>query len=150
MLVFDASAAVKWFKLNEVGSDDALALLAQAAEVDIWLPDNCAHEVLQQVARLFGAEAVPEAWDRLRSAHVSVAHLDGRLIAEAALVSAEYGCAYYDALAPALARILGATLVSADRRAHRTFPGVMLLDEVGVDAGFATDTGRRVLEGTEW
>jgi predicted nucleic acid-binding protein len=37
------------------------------------------------------------------------------------------GCTFYDALAPALATIHGATLSSADRRAHGGFEGVVLL-----------------------
>jgi predicted nucleic acid-binding protein len=127
MLVFDASAAVKWFKPGESGAQRSLELLTDSGGMDVWLPDNCAHEVLQQVARLLGPEAVPEAWDWLALAHVTIAHVDGQLVAQAALTAAQLGCTYYDALAPALANLLGGTLVSADKRAHGAVPGVILL-----------------------
>ena len=127
MLVFDASAAVKWFRPDEAGAEVALGLLLNAEGADVWLPDNCVHEVMRCVAQRMSPEAMPEAWDWLMRAHVSIGHLDRYLIATAAQVQAELGCTYYDALAPALARLLGGTLVSADRRAHAAFPEVLLL-----------------------
>ena len=127
MLVFDASSAMKWFR-EEAGSDAAWDLLgSEHAEGGVWLPDNCAHEVLAVVCRRNGAGRAVLAWEAMAEAGVLIAHIDGSLVAEAAVVSSDLGCSCYYALAPAVARMLGATLVSADRRAHGSFPGVRLI-----------------------
>jgi predicted nucleic acid-binding protein len=127
MLVFDASAAVKWFRPGEAGAELALNLLMNAEGADVWLPDNGVHEVMRCVAQRMSPEATAEAWDWLMRSHVSIGHIDRDLIAAATQVQAELGCTYYDALAPALAQLLGGTLVSADRKAHAAFPEVLLL-----------------------
>lgn len=127
MLVFDASAAVKWFRPHEAGSERAIELLIESAETGAWLPDNAVHEVLNHVGRTMGPQAVPEAWSWIRAANVVVAGIDTPMVLEAAAVAREFGCTHYDALAPALARRLGATLVSGDRRAHGRFPGVEIV-----------------------
>lgn len=127
MLVFDASAAVKWFR-DEAGSDLARdLLLADAASDGVWMPDNCVHEVLAVVRRRAGWSVMAAAWRVMADAGVTVVHADESLVVEAARVGMELGCTYYDALAPAVARMVGATLVSADGRAHAAFPGVLLL-----------------------
>jgi predicted nucleic acid-binding protein len=53
--------------------------------------------------------------------------LSDRVVREALVQCRVLGCTFYDALAPALATIHGATLSSADRRAHGGFEGVVLL-----------------------
>jgi predicted nucleic acid-binding protein len=63
----------------------------------------------------------------MRQAGVTVACVDDELVTEALLVADELRCDYYDALAPALAQLLGGTLVSADRKAHGAVRGVVLL-----------------------
>jgi hypothetical protein len=50
------------------------------------------------------------------------------VIAEAARQCDALGCSFYDALAPACAVLLDATLASADARAHGAFPGVHLIE----------------------
>lgn len=127
MLVFDASAAVKWFR-DEVDSDVARALLASDEALDgVWLPDNCAHEVLSVVRREAGSQAMAIAWGAMMEAGVRIAHIDESLVAQAAAIGLEFGCTHYDALAPAVARMLGGILVSSDERAHAGFPGVRLI-----------------------
>jgi len=127
MLVFDASAAVKWFR-DEVGSDLARGLLLADAAIDgVWMPDNCVHEVLAVVRRCAGWGAMAAAWRAMAEAGVTIVHADESLVAEAARVGMELGCTYYDALAPAVAGMVGATLVSADSRAHVAVPGVLLI-----------------------
>jgi len=125
-LVFDASAAVKWFRPQEVGATAARSMLEDSTS-DVWLPDNCVHEIVHAVARRRSAAAATGVWDALAAADVLLGRVDGELVTEALVVSQELGCDYYDALAPALARLLGGTLVSADRRAHSGFPGVLLV-----------------------
>lgn len=129
MLVFDASAAVKWFR-DEVDSDAARDLLgSEEARDGVCLPDNCLHEVIAVVCRSQGEEVAVAAWEAMVEAGVAVAHVDGSLVSEALAAKKDLSCSYYDALAPAVARVLGATLVSADRKAHATLPGVLLLGE---------------------
>jgi predicted nucleic acid-binding protein len=60
---------------------------------------------------------------RLQGIHRST----NEVVREAAVQCELLGCSFYDALAPALAVLLGATLVSADARAHSRFPGVRLI-----------------------
>lgn len=125
-LVFDASAAVKWFRRNEGGADESAALL-DSSESEIWLPDNGLHEVVNAVRLRRGAVLASQCWSALEDAGVILGRADEQLVATALVVADELGCDYYDALAPALARLLGATLVSADRRAHGGFGDVVIV-----------------------
>ncbi len=127
IVVLDASVGVKWFK-NEAGSSAARDLLSR-------------HEMGQfriVVSALFMAEVVSVAtrrdpqlgravWSLLRSADLTVLSLDDAAADAAFEQCGVLGCDFYDALAPALATILGATLYSADAKAHARFPGVQLL-----------------------
>ena len=61
-------------------------------------------------------------------AGVDVVPLTDEVVREAAAQCGALGCSFYDALAPACAVLLGATLVSADARAHSAFPGVRLIE----------------------
>ncbi len=125
-LVFDASAAVKWFRPQEPGAAAARSLLEDPA-ADVWLPDNVVHEVVRSVAARRGVDAAVRVWDALATAGVLVGRVDAELVNTALRVSEEFGCTYYDALAPALARLVGGTLVSADRRAHAGIPGALIV-----------------------
>lgn len=129
MLVLDASVGVKWF-LSEAGSERAYELLEQSAagEVDLVVPVHFLHEVLAVVRRDFGPDGIVPAWEHLKDAGLEVAALSDDVVEEAARQCSELGCALYDALAPAVSVLLGATLVSADARAHGGVPGVELLD----------------------
>jgi hypothetical protein len=51
------------------------------------------------------------------------------VVREAARQCDLLGCSFYDALAPACASLLDATLASADVRAHGAYPGVELVEE---------------------
>lgn len=91
------------------------------------MPDNCVHEVLAVVRRGVGWGVMVAAWRVMAEAGITVIHADESLVAEAARVGMELGCTYYDALAPAVVRMVRATLVSADGRAHAAVPGVLLV-----------------------
>jgi len=65
---------------------------------------------------------------RPKAADLTVIGLDDEVAAAAFEQCRILGCSFYDALAPALAVLLGATLYSADKRAHDRYPGVVVLD----------------------
>ncbi|MRS11716.1 MAG: PIN domain-containing protein [Actinobacteria bacterium] len=127
-IVLDASVGVKWLK-SEAGSDEARALLTDAAEgeVRIVVPAVFPHEVLDVARRRRGHRVAREFWARLHALGVLVAGADFELI-QATLATAEaLECTVYDAAAPALAARLGCELYSADASAHAGVPGVRLI-----------------------
>lgn len=128
-VVLDASLGVKWFK-PEAGSASAIELLGRAASGEFALaaPTHFVHEVLSVVRRYYSATDVVPAWRLIAASGVSIIPLTPEVIAEAAHQCEALGCSFYDALAPACAVLLGATLASADARAHAGFPGVLLID----------------------
>lgn len=128
-IVLDASIGVKWFK-EERGSDVARRLYAQAMQGEIRLaaPTHFVHETLAVVQRKKEARAILEAWELIAASGISIVPLTPEVIAEAAHQCDTLGCSFYDALAPACAVLLGATLASADVRAHGAFPGVLLIE----------------------
>jgi predicted nucleic acid-binding protein len=127
-VVLDASVGVKWF-VAEAGSDRAYGLLEQCAdgEIDMVVPVHFVHEVLAVVRRDFGPEGIVPAWEHMKGAGLQVVALTDDVVGEAAKQCEELACALYDALAPAVAALLGATLVSADAKAHRGVHGVELM-----------------------
>lgn len=127
-VVLDASVGVKWFK-PERGSEAALDVLTEALEgrVSLTAAVHFAHEVLSVVRRHYTPADVVSAWERLADAGVTLVPLTGDVVAEAAAQCEALGCSFYDALAPALASLLDATLVSADASAHGGYPGVRLI-----------------------
>jgi len=128
LFVLDASVGVKWFK-NEPGSGRARAIYLEAAsgEIALAVPTHFVHEVLAVVQREMSARAIPEGWRHIQASGVAVLPLSDEVVAEAALQCDALGCSFYDALAPACASLLGATLASADERAHGAYPGVHLI-----------------------
>jgi predicted nucleic acid-binding protein len=126
--VLDASVGVKWFK-PEVHQAEALSLLARAVsgEIAIAVPTHFVHEVLSVVRRHYTPHDIVPAWERLKASGVAVLPLSDEVVAEAAAQCEVLGCSFYDALAPACASLLGATLASADERAHGAYPGVCLV-----------------------
>jgi len=128
-VVLDASVGVKWFK-REKGSDIARDLYAraQASEVRLAAATHFVHEVLAAVKRESGARAVMEAWDVIQATGITVLPLTTEVIAEAAAQCESLGCSFYDAIAPACAVLLDATLASADARAHGAYPDVLLIE----------------------
>ncbi|NTU71938.1 MAG: type II toxin-antitoxin system VapC family toxin [Coriobacteriia bacterium] len=128
ILVLDASVGVKWIK-PEAGRDAALGLLRAHREgsVRIVVAALFHHEVVAVSVRHGGPRMGRDTWRALTSAGLTTIALDDRL-AEVALAQCELlGCTFYDALAPAIAAELGATLCSADSRAHARVEGVELL-----------------------
>lgn len=129
LVVADASVAAKWFK-DERGSAEALALLDRhgAGEVDIHMPEQCVGEVLAVVARSVDASAAVRAWVALDMAGIERHGFSDELLHETRRQMELLGCVFYDALAPALASVMGAELFSADRFAHARYPGVLLVE----------------------
>lgn len=130
VLVLDASVGVKWFK-HEYGDEAALEMLRSTAADDLTIvvPTHFVHEVLSFVLCHFSDADIVPAWEQLVESGITVIPLTDEVVREAALQCSALGCAFYDALAPACAALLGATLVSADARAHRRYPGVRLIGE---------------------
>jgi len=128
LAVLDASAGVKWIR-SEIGSEQARALLSshRAGELRIVVPSLFMHEVVGVAVRHLGVDIGERTWETLLDADLTVLGLDDTL-ARAALDQCRLlGCSFYDALAPALADQLDATLYSADARAHARFDGVVLI-----------------------
>jgi predicted nucleic acid-binding protein len=128
LAVLDASAGVKWIR-SETGSEQARALLSshRAGELRIVVPSLFMHEVVGVAVRHLGVDIGERTWETLLDADLTVLGLDDTL-ARAALDQCRLlGCSFYDALAPALADQLDATLYSADARAHARFDGVVLI-----------------------
>jgi predicted nucleic acid-binding protein len=128
--VLDASVGVKWFR-RESGSAAAAQLQQRAilGEVQLAAPVHFVHEVLSTVNREKIGGAVLDAWERIKASGVTIIPLTDEVVAEAVRQSDSLGCSFYDALAPACAVLLDATLASADRRAHGAFPDVLLIEE---------------------
>lgn len=128
LVVLDSSVGVKWMK-PEAGRDEAVALLEAHRDgtVRIVVASHFAHEVVAVAVRRGGAALGRSAWDGLVGAQLTTVGLDSRLASAAFEQCDRLGCSFYDALAPALASELGATLVSADARAHSRFDGVRLI-----------------------
>jgi predicted nucleic acid-binding protein len=127
-IVLDASVGVKWIK-PEPGRDEALALLRDHRDglVRIVVPELFLHEVVAVAVRHGGAQLGRQTWRSLAAAGLTTVGLDDRLAEAALRTCEELGCSFYDALAPAVARELGATLYSADARAHANIEGVRLI-----------------------
>ena len=128
ILVLDASVGVKWFR-DEEGSAEARQLLGDQRESNVMLhaPAHFAVEVLSVVNRSFGSAAIISAGELLVLSGIEFHSLTPEVVGEAARQCVLLGCSFYDALAPALAVLLGGELCSADRRAHEAFAGVRLL-----------------------
>lgn len=126
--VLDASVAVKWIR-SEAGSVEARELLRRhvLGELRIWMPEQCVAELLAVTTRTAGPQPAGEMWRRVRESKIAVAPLHDDLVERAVSVCARTGCTFYDALAPSLSELLGVRLVSADRRAHGDWPGVLML-----------------------
>jgi predicted nucleic acid-binding protein len=127
-VVLDASVGALWF-CGAPSSVEALALLQDlaAGRLELVIPSHFIDEVLETVKRDLGPGGVVPAWDSLVDLDLAVVPLGDDVVGEAARQSGALGCPFADALSPAVAVLLGAPLVSANRRAHAGFPGVRLL-----------------------
>ena len=128
LAVLDSSVGVKWIK-PEPGRDEALALLEDHREGTIRLvvAAHFVHEVVGVAVRHGGPHLGERVWAGLRNADLTVIGLDDAFAGDAFDQCRMLGCSFYDALAPALADRLEATLYSADARAHARFDGVVML-----------------------
>ena len=106
-----------------------MSLLERSANGEFALaaPTHFVHEVLSVVRRHYSPVDVVSAWDRIVAVGITIVPLTGEVVAEAAAQCEALGCSFYDALAPACASLLGATLASADARAHGEYPGMLLV-----------------------
>lgn len=127
-LVLDASVGVKWFR-GETGQAVALDILRRSEDgrAKVAVPTHFVHEVLSVVERRTDTLAIVPAWEIMTASGVDVVPLTDEVVREAAFQCEALGCSFYDSLAPAVASLLGATLVSADARAHGGYPGVQLI-----------------------
>lgn len=127
-VVLDASVGVLWFR-DGAASVAAYRLLERQADglLEIVVPTNFVHEVLSFVRRDFGVSGPATAFELLKRAQIAVVPLSDEVVREAAAVTDSLGCTFYEALAPAVATVLGADLVSADERAHARYPGVRII-----------------------
>lgn len=128
IVVLDSSVGVKWMK-PEAGSEDALALLQQHSEgtTRIVVGSLFPHELLGVAVRHGGPTFGREVVSVVEQAELTVIGLDDVLARAALEQCTRLGCSFYDAVAPALAQQLGATLYTADSRAHGRFGDVVVL-----------------------
>ena len=128
VVVLDASVGVKWIK-PEPGRDVALGLLRghRDGTVRLVVASQFLHEVVAVALRRGGVQLGRLTWGSLADAELTTIGLDDRLAQAAFEQCTLLNCTFYDALAPALAEQLGATLCSADARAHARFAGVQLI-----------------------
>lgn len=126
--VADASVGVKWF-IPEVGREEAVALLRDVAsgELRLVVPDLFVYEVVRTVRRKAGDASAREAVAFFASVGLIAVPPAERVLEAALDEAANLDCDFYDACAPAIARLLGAPLYSADRRAHARYPGITLI-----------------------
>jgi predicted nucleic acid-binding protein len=119
---------VKWIK-PESGRKQARELLVAHREgrVRIIVPTHFVHEMVGVAVRHGGPGLGELTWESIRKANLTVVGLDDAAARAAFKQCRRLGCSFYDALAPALAELLGATLYSADARAHGRFPGVQII-----------------------
>ena len=130
IVVLDTSVGVKWFR-SEAGSDEAMDLLKAHGEgrVGLVVVGLFTYELMGVGVRHLGAVGARRLWEGLAHQRLRIVGLDDAL-AEAALEQVDrLGCRFFDAVPAGLADRLGVTLVSADGKAHGSFPGVRLIGE---------------------
>ena len=121
--VIDSSVAFKWLDPSESGSESAVEMLRkhQRDEIALVAPAHLPLEVLNVlVSRHADPDEVQEAVGFLADAELLIAPLDDTLLAEAARIAFAERIALYDAAFIALAALLDAPLVTADRRQAST------------------------------
>jgi predicted nucleic acid-binding protein len=128
-VVMDASAAMKLF-CDEPGHAAVRAVWNEHVEgrVVIAIDHLCIYEVLGVVKRKLDSERARRAFTVLTESGLSLASPGAPLVAAAFDQCDELGCDLYDGFSAGLASLLDARLYSADRKAHATFPGVVLVD----------------------
>lgn len=119
--VVDASVGFKWFDTHEPGADVAEQLLTEhsAGRVALIAPEHFLIEITHVLGRRRTGDALTSAVVTLCEFEVLTVPLERDLLLAAARVTAERGLALYDAAYVALAELIGAVLVTADRAQAR-------------------------------
>ena len=124
-VVVDASVVLKWF-IHEESNDRALALVRRSVdgELELSLPDFCLVECANAIWRLVTKQQTLPP----RRGHAMMAQLaelpfvrmpSRDLVGSAYRVAVDTGTTVYDGMYVALARALGATVITADRRMYQ-------------------------------
>ncbi len=122
-VVIDSSVAFKWFDTSEPGADIAGSLLREHQRDDVALlaPALLLPEVVNALlSRRTPVEDIERAIGFLADVDLLIAPLDAGLLAHAVQIASAEGLALYDATFIALAALLDADLVTADRRQATT------------------------------
>ncbi|HLB12681.1 MAG TPA: type II toxin-antitoxin system VapC family toxin [Dehalococcoidia bacterium] len=126
-LVVDASVAAKWHLTDEEHTDKARLLLPGFASglIDLWAPNYIRYEVPSAIAAAargraprISPEQGMEAIGEFLSLGLKTVDT-AELISDAYLLVHRHDCAFYDALYLALAQILDAPLITADRKLYQ-------------------------------
>jgi predicted nucleic acid-binding protein len=127
-VVLDSSVGVKWFR-EEAGTPDAVGLLCKHRDsaIEIVVASLFCYECVAVAARQGAPDRTRLVWQVISESGLTVVEIDDTLVAASIEECETLGCAFYDAVAPALARLLKAPLYSADRRGHEAVPGVVLI-----------------------
>ncbi len=117
----------------ESGGEQVLSLLERAGKGEILLAMSLINvgEVVYLVSREWGREQARTLLDDLRTLPISFYDATEERILAAAWLKAEFPVSYADAFVAALAKELGATLVTGDpeiRRLEDTIPLLWLAD----------------------
>jgi predicted nucleic acid-binding protein len=119
LLILDASVAVKWFVTeNEDAVEEAEELLAEHRDGAVRLvgPALLAYELMNALRRRLRPQDLVGATGDFHDAGVFLVPPDRELMTAAARICVERGTSASDAAYAALAQLLDAELVTADRR----------------------------------
>lgn len=130
LAVLDASVGVKLFRA-EVGSDAARAVYEAHSEGELTIVVDTLfmYEVVGAVCAREGDAVAHRAWKALQESNFVMLPLSRELMEHAIDARTRVCCSLYDATSVAVAELLGATLYSADARAHGDLPGVVIVTE---------------------
>lgn len=130
LVVLDASVGVKLFR-TEPGSVGARAVFEAhgSGELTVVVDTLFMYEVVAALCAREGEHVARAAWEALSESGFVVLPLTDALMRAAINVRTRLGCSLYDASSVAVAELVGATLYSADVRAHSGAPGVVLIAE---------------------
>lgn len=129
IVVADASVLVKLARAHEPGAPEAAELFHKhaAGEVTLVLPMLAVQEAVSVAMRIGGIAAARSLWEGFLGADIALVEFDAALAERTFATCEQHGCTFYDGIAPATAQVLGATLYSADRRAHGRVAGAVLI-----------------------
>jgi len=127
-VVIDSSAGVKWFR-DEGGSEAMFERLREHGRgaLTLCVATVFLYEFASVAKRELGVPDGREAYNRLLDWRLGIFEFDAALARETWDTCERLDCSFYDAVAPALATLLGAPLYSADHRAHARYENSVLL-----------------------